>query len=148
MLKWPVSARLAVDGNVQTGWSVYGRIGERHTAVFVLEQPIEQARSLEIAMTFGRHFASSLGRFRISVTTAPSPEAVDLPEDVERLLTKPDLCEAELASLRLEFLLSAPELRKHALEIRRLRKPDPYKQKGVRYTGEQLKKKAGKTGAK
>ncbi len=29
-----------------------------------------------------------------------------------------------------------------------LRKPDPYKQKGVRYTGEVLKKKAGKTGAK
>jgi large subunit ribosomal protein L6 len=35
-----------------------------------------------------------------------------------------------------------------AANIRRLRKPDPYKQKGVRYTGEQLKKKAGKTGAK
>ena len=32
--------------------------------------------------------------------------------------------------------------------IRRMRKPDPYKQKGVRYTGEVLKKKAGKTGAK
>jgi len=35
-----------------------------------------------------------------------------------------------------------------AADIRRLRKPDPYKQKGVRYTGEVLKKKAGKTGAK
>ena len=35
-----------------------------------------------------------------------------------------------------------------AANIRRLRKPDPYKQKGVRYTGEILKKKAGKTGAK
>jgi large subunit ribosomal protein L6 len=35
-----------------------------------------------------------------------------------------------------------------AANIRRLRKPDPYKQKGVRYTGEMLKKKAGKTGAK
>ena len=35
-----------------------------------------------------------------------------------------------------------------AANIRRLRKPDPYKQKGVRYTGELLKKKAGKTGAK
>jgi large subunit ribosomal protein L6 len=34
-----------------------------------------------------------------------------------------------------------------ASDIRRLRKPDPYKQKGVRYTGEQLKKKVGKTGA-
>jgi large subunit ribosomal protein L6 len=35
-----------------------------------------------------------------------------------------------------------------AADIRSMRKPDPYKQKGVRYTGEVLKKKAGKTGAK
>ena len=35
-----------------------------------------------------------------------------------------------------------------AADIRSLRKPDPYKQKGVRYTGEVLKKKVGKTGAK
>lgn len=34
-----------------------------------------------------------------------------------------------------------------AADIRSLRKPDPYKQKGVRYTGEKLKKKVGKTGA-
>ena len=34
-----------------------------------------------------------------------------------------------------------------AAEIRGLRKPDPYKQKGIRYTGEVLKKKAGKAGA-
>ena len=34
-----------------------------------------------------------------------------------------------------------------AADIRALRKPDPYKQKGVRYTGEVLKKKVGKTGS-
>jgi large subunit ribosomal protein L6 len=34
-----------------------------------------------------------------------------------------------------------------AAEIRNLRKPDPYKQKGIRYVGEVLKKKAGKAGA-
>jgi large subunit ribosomal protein L6 len=34
-----------------------------------------------------------------------------------------------------------------AANIRRMREPDPYKQKGVRYTGEVLKKKVGKTGA-
>jgi large subunit ribosomal protein L6 len=34
-----------------------------------------------------------------------------------------------------------------AAEIKRLRKPDPYKQKGIRYVGEHLKKKAGKAGA-
>ncbi len=34
-----------------------------------------------------------------------------------------------------------------AAEIRKLRRPDPYKQKGIRYMGEVLKKKAGKAGA-
>lgn len=34
-----------------------------------------------------------------------------------------------------------------ASQIRALRPPDPYKNKGVRYTGEVLRKKAGKTGA-
>ena len=33
-------------------------------------------------------------------------------------------------------------------DMRSLRKPDPYKNKGVRYSDEKLKKKAGKTGAK
>lgn len=35
-----------------------------------------------------------------------------------------------------------------AADMRALRPPDPYKQKGVRITGERLKKKAGKAGAK
>jgi large subunit ribosomal protein L6 len=35
-----------------------------------------------------------------------------------------------------------------AADIRALRPPDPYKQKGIRITGERLKKKAGKAGAK
>ncbi|MCC7497177.1 MAG: 50S ribosomal protein L6 [Bryobacterales bacterium] len=34
-----------------------------------------------------------------------------------------------------------------AANIRELRPPDPYKNKGVRYTGEALRKKVGKTGA-
>jgi large subunit ribosomal protein L6 len=35
-----------------------------------------------------------------------------------------------------------------AADMRSLRKPDPYKNKGVRYLDERLKKKVGKTGAK
>jgi large subunit ribosomal protein L6 len=35
-----------------------------------------------------------------------------------------------------------------AATIRALKKPDPYKNKGIRYAGETLKKKVGKTGAK
>lgn len=35
-----------------------------------------------------------------------------------------------------------------AADMRQLRTPDPYKNKGIRYLGERLKKKVGKTGAK
>ena len=35
-----------------------------------------------------------------------------------------------------------------AADMRSLRKPDPYQNKGVRYSDEKLKKKAGKTGSK
>jgi large subunit ribosomal protein L6 len=35
-----------------------------------------------------------------------------------------------------------------AAELRSLRKPEPYKGKGIRYLGEQVRRKAGKTGAK
>jgi large subunit ribosomal protein L6 len=34
-----------------------------------------------------------------------------------------------------------------AANLRHLRPPDPYKQKGIRIAGERLKKKAGKAGA-
>ena len=33
-----------------------------------------------------------------------------------------------------------------AADIRKIRKPEPYKGKGVRYAGEQIQRKAGKTG--
>ncbi|HEX6984520.1 MAG TPA: DUF1553 domain-containing protein [Planctomycetaceae bacterium] len=123
----PAAAAMAVDGDMQTGWSVDGRQRERHTAVFTLAEPLD-ADELKVTMTFGRHFASSLGRFRLSVTTAPNAEARDLPEEVERLLAKPDaeLTADERDRLRDEFLLQAPELAEHAAKIRELRKPPAY----------------------
>jgi mono/diheme cytochrome c family protein len=124
----PVSARLATDNDPQTGWSVHGRQGERHTAVFVLKQPLGDVKSLTVKMLFGRHFASSLGRFRISVTTAKNePVARDFPLDIERLLAIPDrrLSKIERQRLYETFLLTTPELVKHAKQILTLRKrPD------------------------
>jgi len=35
-----------------------------------------------------------------------------------------------------------------AAEIRKVRPPEPYKGKGIRYEGEHVRRKAGKTGAK
>jgi hypothetical protein len=124
--KNPVSAQLAIDGDLQTGWSVHGRQGERHVAVFELKEPLTEARELALTMQFGRHFASSLGRFRVSVTESSRAEAIDLPVELEARLGKPELSDVDRVRLRQEFLLAAPELAKQSKEIRRLRaRPTP-----------------------
>ncbi|MGE3843123.1 MAG: 50S ribosomal protein L6 [Vicinamibacterales bacterium] len=62
------------------------------------------------------------------------PEGVDIAVDKQTHLTVTGIDRQKVGQV--------------AADIRAMRKPDPYKQKGVRYTGETLKKKAGKTGAK
>ena len=39
-------------------------------------------------------------------------------------------------------------LGRYAAKIRSFRKPEPYKGKGIRYEGEQIRRKAGKSAAK
>ncbi|MEZ6068714.1 MAG: DUF1549 and DUF1553 domain-containing protein [Pirellulales bacterium] len=121
----PVAAQLALDGDLQTGWSIYNRQGERHEAVFVLAEPLEGAGELQLQLDFGRHFASSLGRFRISVTDTATAAAIDLPVEVQQLMLVGDekLSDVERQTLWNEFLLAAPELAEPAAKIRALRKP-------------------------
>jgi len=120
------SASLAVDGDPQTGWSTAGREGERHEAVFVLAEPLATAGELQLKMMFGRHYACSLGRFRISVTTHPGgAQARDLTEEAGLLLQIPDaqLTSGQRQTLREQFLLATPELASARKEIEQLHKP-------------------------
>ncbi len=118
------SAKAATDGDPQTGWSCAGRPGEAHEAVFVCDPPID-ARRLDVKMLFGRHYACSLGRFRISVSGDANAEAREMPDELAALLALPDekLTAEQRAKLREQFLLTAPELEAQAKEIRNLRKP-------------------------
>ncbi len=119
----PASAQFSLDGDVQTGWSVDGRQGERHVAVYQLAEPLPAGAELTIALTFGRHFASSLGRFRFSATQSDHPTLARATSgDVERLLLRdPAQWNAEHNQKLFEqFLLSAPELAKHTDKIRAL----------------------------
>src|SRR5260221_4483661 len=119
-------AALAIDGDPQTGWSTAGGEGERHEAVFVLAEPLANPGELQIKMMFGRHYACSLGRFRIAVTAKPGGTvARALPEEAEGLLLIPDgqLTAAQREKLREDFLFTAPELADARGEIERLRKP-------------------------
>lgn len=120
-----VGAEKAVDQDLQTGWSCAGRTGERHSAVFHLAAPLSQPGQVRVKMQFWRHYAASLGRFRLAVTTdAHEVTARDLPESVEQLLARrpADLTDADRQELLEHFLLTAKELAADAQEIRRLRR--------------------------
>lgn len=123
----PATAKSATDGDMQTGWSCADRPGETHEAVFVLEKPLAATGEVRIKMHFGRHYACSLGRFRISSTTSASAVAGSIPSEVRELLAPPadKLTAAHRDSLRAHFLITAPELADAAKEIRSLRKPRP-----------------------
>ena len=122
----PATAALAIDGDPQTGWSASGREGEPSEAVFQLAAPLAHADELSLKMMFGRHYACSLGRFRISATTDPrGAGAREMPEDIAHLLALPEeqLTAEQRGELREHFLLTAPELAEHAKQIHDLRKP-------------------------
>ncbi len=120
------TAKNCIDGDQQSGWSVNGGQGERHVAVFNLEQPLSEAGDVTIGMLFEKHYAAPLGRFRISATTAQSKaEARDFAENMEALLLKKDWSQAERESLRQLYLLNAPELAAQRAEIDKVRRAEP-----------------------
>ena len=61
----------------------------------------------------------------------------------------PDGIDARIEKTRITLSgIDKEELGRTAAKIRGFRKPEPYKGKGIRYTEEIIKRKAGKTGAK
>jgi len=120
----PATAALAIDNDIQTGWSVHDRQGAAHVAVFVFAKPVPANTPVTIHMSFGRHFASSLGRFRFSATdAAKAPEARMYSPEVASLLLQPEhlLTQREEQLLQNAFLTSTPELSQQSETIRKLR---------------------------
>lgn len=121
----PSSALLATDGDLQTGWSGAGRPGEALHAVFVLEAPLAARTELTVRMQFGRHYACSLGKFRLSFTCAPEgAQASSLDPDLHPLLklSESEWTPRQLAALREQFFLSAKEAPHIGDRIRALRR--------------------------
>jgi large subunit ribosomal protein L6 len=69
-----------------------------------------------------------------------NPVAFDLPEGVTAVIEKNNII--KLRSINKETLGLA------AAAIRRIRPPEPYKGKGIKYAEEHIRRKAGKTGTK
>lgn len=83
------NAENVFDGDGSTGWATAGREGESHQLVLQFAQPIEALGELTIEMIFERHFAASLGRFRVSVTgQSGDVRASTLPVHIEALLAQ------------------------------------------------------------
>lgn len=121
-------ARQALDGDPHTAWSIHGRVGETHYAVFNLDPPLEAGRELEVQLLFERYHAAGLGRFRLAVTR-DTKKAVARPgsPEIDTLLCLPasERTAEQQECLRREFLWAAPELAGPRREIEELRRRRP-----------------------
>jgi large subunit ribosomal protein L6 len=131
-----------VNGNLQLE-----RDGDEHAALHGLTRALAANAINGVATGFTRELdivgigyrADIKGRIATFTLGYSHPIEVLLPEGVDLKIDK-----------QTHLVLSSYDkqlLGQVAANIRALRKPDPYKNKGIRYTGEPLKKKVGKTGA-
>ncbi|HRX77565.1 MAG TPA: DUF1553 domain-containing protein, partial [Pirellulaceae bacterium] len=116
-------AKNVLDGDGSTGWSTSGREGHASQLVLNIAKPLEPADSLTIELLFERHFAASLGRFRISATSNESAQASELPVDLEPVLIRDESSwnEQEATAVHSHFLNVTPllaEARKPIDELR------------------------------
>ena len=123
------------------------RSGDEHAALHGLTRALAANAVQGVSTGFVRELdivgigyrADIKGRIAIFTLGYSHPIEVLLPDGVDLKIDK-----------QTHLVLSGHDrqlLGQVAANIRALRKPDPYKNKGIRYTGEALRKKVGKTGA-
>jgi large subunit ribosomal protein L6 len=132
------------------------RSGDEHAALHGLTRALTANAVQGVSTGFTRELdivgigyrAELKGRV-VSFTLGYShPIEFMLPDGVDMKIDK--VTGSTIQNLQARVVLSGRDrqlLGQVAANMRSLRKPDPYKNKGVRYTGEVLRKKVGKTGA-
>jgi hypothetical protein len=84
---WPLKD--IADGNERTGWAVMPAFGQPHQAVIAFDRPLSSA-DLALRLSFRTaNRQHTLGRFRLSVTTAAAANLRPLPEPVAAALAIP-----------------------------------------------------------
>ncbi len=123
------SAALAIDGDLDTGWSIKGRTGQPHQAVFRLAQPLDNSAGVQLRVTLQQRYIHqmTIGRFRLAVSGDSGLKAVDLPAEVEAILAlvPSDRTAEQLAALKAYYLSIAPELAELNQQIVKLRSELP-----------------------
>jgi len=83
-------AAAAIDGNPLTAWSVNKGQGKPHSAIFVLDKPLRDAKSLSVQMLFEFYYACGLGKFRILATSGAVPaDRRVVPAEIDEILSMP-----------------------------------------------------------
>ena len=109
------------DGDSTSAWGLGDEVGSEGRLVAAFAEPVPAAGALDLSMLHERHYAASLGRFRVSFTSDPAALASPLPHDLEAALSNGELDPATRAELRRQFARLAPELEDARKEIAELR---------------------------
>lgn len=89
-----------LDGEGSTGWSTSGHEGQAERWVAHFEQPFRPTGPWSIEMTFERHFAAPLGRFRFSLAAAEPAAPGDEQPPAPAVAAQPHGPEQEAAFYR------------------------------------------------
>ena len=85
------SAEQSIDGDLDTGWTIKGRAGQAHQAVFPLAEPLHGAAGTRLRITMEQRYIHqmTIGRFRLAMTSVDAPSAAGVPAEVEAALVRP-----------------------------------------------------------
>ncbi len=130
------NASAALDGEMSSGWQVLGGHDVVHSAVFYFSQPIDLEAGINLKMLFEKHFACSLGNFRISITTSDDAQPTSLSAQFDAALRKladqPNnpamwklMDKKQLAELQQVFLEDCSELDEQSQPLAELRRRPP-----------------------
>ncbi|MEL7264306.1 MAG: DUF1549 and DUF1553 domain-containing protein, partial [Planctomycetota bacterium] len=120
-------AKNVFDGEGSTGWSTSDRMGQASELVLNFADPLPGSGTLKITLLFERHFAASLGHFRLSVSENANAIASGLPRDLQlQCREDPATWPTEQRQIALQhFLMVSPKLADARKPIEALRSKMP-----------------------
>jgi hypothetical protein len=128
--KWPIAA--ALDGDAKGrkwGWAVMEQVGQPHAAVFETASDLTLADGDSIAIGLWQNLDNpqhTIGRFRLSVTTAPRPVKISdsIPPAIRAILeiAKGQRTEAQTSELLAHYRTIAPILEPQRKKVAELEK--------------------------
>ncbi|MFM2003750.1 MAG: hypothetical protein RI963_3176 [Planctomycetota bacterium] len=128
--KWPIAA--ALDGDAKGrkwGWAVMEQVGQPHAAVFETASDLTLADGDSVSIGLWQNLDNpqhTIGRFRLSVTTAPRPVKISdsIPPAIRAILeiAKGQRTEAQTSELLAHYRTIAPILEPQRKKVAELEK--------------------------